>query len=72
MWVYIHVIVIVVSRGRHGGSGSGKSVLGGSSFIQGDLKLRNDALLDGILLSQLGEDGLGVGQFLKAMETVNG
>ena len=78
------VIVLVASRGRFGGGGGGGSgssgdggggggqcVLGCSGLIEADPKFCDDSLLDGVLLSQLGEDGLGVGQFLQPPETVN-
>ena len=78
------VVVVVASRGRFGGGGGGggsgsdggggggQCVLGRSGLIQADPKFRDDFLLDGVLLSQLGKDGLGVGQFLQPTETVNG
>ena len=75
------VVVVSTSRGRFGGGGGsggdgsgggGQCVLGCSGLIQANPKFRDDSLLDGVLLSQLGEDGLGVGQFLQPTETVNG
>ena len=75
------VVIVVASRGRFGGGGAGggdgsggggQCVWGCSGLIQADPKFRDDSLLDGVLLSQLGEDGLGVGQFLQPTEAVNG
>ena len=63
------VIVVVASRGRFsgggggsggdGGGGSGQCIWGCSGLIQADPKFRDDSLLDGVLLSQIGEDDLG-------------
>ena len=78
------VVIVVASRGHFGGGGGGggsggdgsggggQCILGCSGLIQADPKFRNDSLLDGVLLSQLGEGGLRVGQFLQPTETVNG